>query len=782
MPRNKAHKQRFSSKRAFAGNVKGRFFNSNAKGVKTFLPMGTKERIRKSVILQHKRSASALKTNQMGSLGGAPRVIGVIPANESGNTDLVVQGICRAMGGVKPDTCFPFSMTSKEKKANFTFMWENQYNDQDCIDIAKVADFLVFTLDASQSVQQTIREMQDAPPIEYDHLEGCSMASGKTWFGDIGLCITDFTRSMITALNAQGVPSIVVVLQNLETFAEKQRQKVLRVHQRYFTSVLPDTTKTFAIVEDNEYDSLLRHLQVTKLRSLLWREQHPYLVVEQGSYLSDTQKLIIGGYLRGMSISSKQLIHLTNYGTYQIEGISFNDPTSGDPHYADYSQVDQREPLEHVQANATLEDAEEPTEEDLVYHHSLDTKKIRVPEGVSDYQAAWYDLEENEISEETPMPINLMGEEDASVGAEFLSHYTSKTDVDFLKVRDIIRLERVTDEEREAEIERIREESEGDAWNPDMVNTPLNLPARERFAKYRGLKSFPTGKWDITENLPPHYAYVYKLQGITRIRKTALTKCAEGPVVINQFVYITIVGVPKSVWENAMTSGYIIASGQLEHEQKWSVLHFQVQRNLEWEEPIKSKTPMLAHIGFRKFYVSPLFSDITASDRTKFARFFHPSESFCMASFFGPISYQPCPILLFEVPSLEEQKSGDSLRLACFGGALPPNPDLLILKRAVLTGRVATIHKKQIVVKYMFFNDNDVRWFQPVDLRTRMGRRGKITKAVGTHGLFKASLNDQVMQHDLVCMDLYKRVFPKWTTLPFNIADLKNYSNEEMQY
>ncbi|RNF02519.1 pre-rRNA-processing protein TSR1 [Trypanosoma rangeli] len=778
MARNKVHKQRFSSKRARLGKAKGRSITSNTAGVKTVQPMDSKERIRKNAVSQRKRSALALQRKRMGGSVGAPRVIGVIPANESGNTDLVVQGMCHAMDGVKPDTCFPFSVVSKEKKMGFTFMWENQYNDQDCIDIAKVADFLVLALDASQSVQQTIKEIQDTPAAGGD--EDDSMVSGTTWFGDIGLCITDFTRSMITALNAQGVPSVAVVLQNLDTFTEKQRQKVLRVHQRYFTSVLPDTTKTFAIIEGHEYGALLRHLQVTKLRSLLWREQHPYLVVEQGRYFSNNQKLLIGGYLRGMPLSSKQLIHLTNHGTYQIESITFNDPASGDPQYGDFSDLEQRESLEHVQANATFEDTEGPTEEDLAYHHSLGAKQIKVPEGVSDYQAAWYDLEENEVLEETPMPLASMGEEDAFVGAEFLSHRTSKTDVDFLKVEDIIRLERMTDEERAAEIQRIRQESEEDAWNPDMVDTPLNLPARQRFAKYRGLKSFSTGKWDPTENLPPHYAYIYKLQGITRIRKAALTKCAEGPVEIGHFVYVTLVGVSQKVWENAMASGYIIASGQLEHEQKWSVLHFKVQKNAEWEEPIKSKTPMLAHIGFRKFYVSPLFSDITASDRTKFARFFHPSENFRLASFFGPVSYQPCPILLFEVPSLEEQESGDSLRLACFGGVLPPDPDLLILKRAVLTGRVATIHKKQIVVKYMFFNEEDVRWFQPVDLHTRMGRRGKIIKAVGTHGLFKAALNDQVMQHDLVCMDLYKRIFPKWTTLPFNISDITNSSNEEV--
>nr|CCC91905.1 conserved hypothetical protein [Trypanosoma congolense IL3000] len=777
MARNKAHKQRFSSSHAIAAKSKGRSVSSSKRSVKAVHPMDVRARLRQSsMALRKKKAALALHQKRIGKFGEIPRAIGIIPANEAGNTDVVLQGLCKQMGGEKLDAQFPFTVNSKEMKASFTFMLENDCNLQKCIDIGKVSDFLVLILDVSESVQEAVRQMQEVSGGNDDDV-GSVVAT--TWYGDIGLCITDFTRELIATLNAQGVPSVAVVLQNLDTFDERQRRKVFKVHQRYFLSVLPDTTKVFSIIGDSDYGAVLRHLQVTKLRSLLWREQHPYLIVEQGRYCEQTQKLTIGGYLRGMALSASQLVHLTNYGTFQVESISLGDPSNGDAQFVDISEQEQRESLEHIQANATLDGGNEPTEDDVAYHQAIGYKKVRVPEGVSDYQAAWYECEDSIISDGKGEAEESIMEDDECAAADYLSSGTARTNMDFLRVEDIIRLERMSDEERAAEIQRLREESEENAWNPDMVNTPLNLPARQRFIKYRGLKSFQTGKWDVSENLPPHYAYIYKVQGITRIREAALSKCAEGPVGTDQFVYITLVGVPGKVWNGAIESGYLIASGQLEHEQKWSVLHFRIQRSSECEEPIKSKTPMFAHVGFRKFYVSPIFSDITATERTKFARFFHPNENFCMASFFGPISYQPCPILLFEVPSLEEQEEGDSLRLACFGGALPPDPDLLILKRAVLSGRVAAIHKKQIVVKYMFFNEEDVQWFQSVDLRTRLGRRGKINKAVGTRGLFKASLNDQVMQHDLICMDLYKRVFPKWTTLPFNASDVPRITNDD---
>ncbi|KPI88691.1 hypothetical protein ABL78_2229 [Leptomonas seymouri] len=777
MARNKAHKQRFASKHMLADKSKGRQVHAGQTSVKAGTSVHVKERSRQAAAaLRDKRANAALEQRRLGSADGIPRIVGVVPANESGNTEEIVQAFCKSLNVEFPGGEQPFSVVSKEKKSFFTFICEKNCNDQDCLDVAKVSDFLVLTLDCSQAVQNTIRELQDAHGFGGDADGAETIAT--TWFSDVGLCITDYTRDLVAAVNSQGAPSIVVIIQNLHTFQDRQRQKVLKIHQRYFSSVLSDTAKIVSVVDESDYASILRHIQVSKVRALKWRDQHPYMVVENKSYNADKQELTISGYLRGMPLSATQLVHLTNYGTYQVSNIE-EVMGGGERRLIEASEVEQREGLQQVQANSTLEDDGMPTDADVLYHQELErTRKIRVPAGVSSDQAAWYDTAENAVEEVAPEQQDhvIVDDEDAFAG-DAMSYRTTQTDVDFLKVEDVIRIERMTDEEKMMEMEKLRELSEEEAWNPDMVDTPLNLPARQRFAKYRGMKSFNTGKWDPAENLPAQYAYVYKLQGYSRIRESAIEACEEGMAEVGMHIALTLVNVPQNVSDNT-NSCLLIASGQLQHEQKWSVLHFQVQRASELDEPIKSKTPMLAHIGFRKFYVSPLFSDISSGDRSKFARFFHEGDKFRMASFFGPISYNPCPILLFQVPSLEEQAEGNPLRLACFGGALPPNPDTLLLKRAVLSGRVAVIHKKQIVVKYMFFNDEDVKWFQPVDLYTRFGRRGKITKAVGTHGLFKAVLNDQIMQHDVVCMDLYKRVFPKWTTVAFNMSDVADVDKE----
>lgn len=44
----------------------------------------------------------------------------------------------------------------------------------------------------------------------------------------------------------------------------------------------------------------------------------------------------------------------------------------------------------------------------------------------------------------------------------------------------------------------------------------------------------------------------------------------------------------------------------------------------------------------------------------------------------------------------------------------------------VLSGWPLKVHKKKAVVRWMFHNPEDVRWFRPLELHTKYGRRGRI--------------------------------------------------------
>lgn len=63
---------------------------------------------------------------------------------------------------------------------------------------------------------------------------------------------------------------------------------------------------------------------------------------------------------------------------------------------------------------------------------------------------------------------------------------------------------------------------------PDEVDTPVDVTARTRFQKYRGLKSFRTSPWDVKENLPQDYAKIYQFANFQRTKKRVMDEEITG--------------------------------------------------------------------------------------------------------------------------------------------------------------------------------------------------------------------------------------------------------------
>ncbi|XP_061385298.1 small ribosomal subunit protein eS4-like [Danaus plexippus] len=61
---------------------------------------------------------------------------------------------------------------------------------------------------------------------------------------------------------------------------------------------------------------------------------------------------------------------------------------------------------------------------------------------------------------------------------------------------------------------------------------------------------------------------------------------------------------------------------------------------------------------------------------------------------------------------------------------------------------IIIIHKTKAIIRFMFFNADDVRWFQPVDLFTKKGCKGNIKKSLGTHGYMKCLFDNPLSQAD----------------------------------
>lgn len=96
----------------------------------------------------------------------------------------------------------------------------------------------------------------------------------------------------------------------------------------------------------------------------------------------------------------------------------------------------------------------------------------------------------------------------------------------------------VTDEKYDATIDAQEEHemlqklaaAKEDQQFPDEVDTPQDMPARERFMRYRGLESFRTSPWDPKENLPADFARIFQFENYERTRRRVFKENEESLV------------------------------------------------------------------------------------------------------------------------------------------------------------------------------------------------------------------------------------------------------------
>ncbi|KAJ8301575.1 hypothetical protein KUTeg_020562 [Tegillarca granosa] len=285
-------------------------------------------------------------------------------------------------------------------------------------------------------------------------------------------------------------------------------------------------------------------------------------------------------------------------------------------------------------------------------------------------------------------------------------------------------------DEEEKMLMKLKEEK-SHVMFPDEIDTPMDKTARTRFQRYL-----------LFKYLLGH------LLGYTEVQ-----------IQNGWYITVHISCVPKEFMVSYQPGTPVVVFGLLPHEQKMSVLNFAIRRCDRFAKPIKSKERLIFHVGFRRYSACPIFSQHTNSNKHKYERFLQ-HDSVTIATVFAPITFPPSSVLVFK-----EGMDGNH-ELVATGTLLSVNPDRIVVKRIVLSGYPFKINKKSAVVRYMFFNREDIDWFKPVELKTKWGRRGHIKEPLGTHGHMKCVFDGQLKSQDTILMNLYKRMFPKWTYNP----------------
>ncbi|KAF4173975.1 hypothetical protein CNMCM8927_009642 [Aspergillus lentulus] len=778
---HKPYKSKHASKSALKDINKGKVERGTRKTPHQQLmsKLDRRNQARQKQQLKHQEKAQA--NSIFTGANGAPRHVAVVPLS----VDVDVAAILRSLNesvdvsaDVSADTISRVRIDRFRQSLQYI---PAKYDLMGALDVCRMADFVVLALSSEVEVEEQ---------------------------GEL----------LLRSIEGQGISNVVAVVQGLDKInPPKKRPQVASSLKSFINHFFPSVEKVLSVDSRQECSNVVRSLCTATPKGIRWRDERSWMLVEEMKWPEATGEVVddvvLTGIVRGKGLKADRLVHIPGWGDFQIDSITAAPLPSARAKRDDAMNVDENEapqvldvPTADRDDLATVAPEEIEMEEDdisvaeterkgvlLDDHHyfsdddsHLPARPKRLPKGTSEYQSAWFiddvsdsgsDIEDEEEQDEAmAMATDTAGNPEDGVFPDRQDAMTEAGPSEYPQ-SEMFLDPSPEDEAQQLEEYRAsrRKEASEDLEFPDEIELHPNVLARERLARFRGLKNFKTSAWETAEDRPHEpedWRRLLQIVDYKGAKNRTLREALVGGVNPGIRVDVHLRGVPSSLRNRRQPLSLF---SLLRHEHKHTVVNVNMHLNSSVEEPLKSKEELVVQCGPRRLIVKPIFSagDNTPNNVHKFDRFLHPGRS-AIATWIGPLTWGAVPILVFKSKQNQDPEVLDSadadteapididnLELIGKGTVVAPDQSRVVAKRAILTGHPFKIHKRVVTVRYMFFNAEDINWFKALQLWTRRGRSGYIKESLGTHGYFKATFDGKINPQDSIGISLYKRVFPR---------------------
>lgn len=745
---------------------------------------------RQKQLLKRKEKVEA--TSIFSGQNGAPRHTAIVPLAESIDTRAVIRSLNESVDvtdEVSTDGACRFRIDRFRQSLLYI---PAKYELMNALDVCRLADFVIIVLPAEEEVEEE---------------------------GEI----------ILRSIESQGISNVLVVTQGLDKVnPPKKRPQVVASLKSFINHFFPTVEKVLSLDSRQECANAVRSLCTATPKGIHWRDDRSWMFIENIKWpevnASTVDDVVVTGIVRGKGLKADRLVHIPGWGDFQVESITAAPLPKARAKKDDAMNIDESEtPQVLDKPTDDCDDLDVVAPEDIEMeddapsvpeterkgvllddHHyfseeeeEVPARPKRVPRGTSSYQAAWYldddsdsgsDMvsvdgqDEDGQDEDGDMAMDTEGRPEDGVFPEHNDAMTEAGPSEYPQSEMFV--DRSPDEEME-QLEEYRasrrKEEKDDLEFPDEIELHPNVLARERLAKYRGLKNFKTSRWETSEDRPyepEDWRRLLQFADYKASKNKHIREALVGGVAPGTRVDVHLRAVPASLRDRPSP---LALFSLLRHEHKHTVVNINVTLSSSVEAPLKSKEEVIMQCGPRRLVVNPIYSagGNTSNNVHKFDRFLHPGRS-AIASYIGPVIWGAVPVLVFKnqpvkdpevLDSAEEESAAPNnnssngtinrLQLVATGTVVASDQSRVVAKRVILTGHPYKIHKKIVTVRYMFFNAEDVNWFKALQLWTKRGRSGYIKESLGTHGYFKATFDGKINPQDAVGISLYKRVFPR---------------------
>lgn len=156
----------------------------------------------------------------------------------------------------------------------------------------------------------------------YATLDACKAADYVVFVLSSSVEVDTWGDTLLRALQAQGLPDVVsVVSPSPSTSIDvKARAGVLKSLLSFMQYFVPAQTRIFDLHADADRLNAVRAISEGTPADVRWREGRPWIVGENVEWNEGV--LSVTGVVRGARLSANRLVHLPNYGDFQVSKVS----------------------------------------------------------------------------------------------------------------------------------------------------------------------------------------------------------------------------------------------------------------------------------------------------------------------------------------------------------------------------------------------------------------------------------------------------------------------------
>jgi pre-rRNA-processing protein TSR1 len=182
--------------------------------------------------------------------------------------------------------------------------------------LLRVFSLLMSFLRRVERFKSSLQFIQLAYGDFYATLDACKVADYVVFVLSPTVEVGPWGETVLRTLQTQGLPDVVPVVAPGHHMDPKARSGILKSLLSFMQYFFPEQPRVFDLNTVSDQLNTVRALSEGKPRDVRWRQGRSWLLAESVEWTDGN--LAVTGTVRGDQLSPNRLVHLSNYGDFQV--------------------------------------------------------------------------------------------------------------------------------------------------------------------------------------------------------------------------------------------------------------------------------------------------------------------------------------------------------------------------------------------------------------------------------------------------------------------------------